>query len=78
MTGTDTQVDAGFVEHYERAGWGGQLAAGLDIPIGHGWSGTVDYKFTYAKPEISLADGKGQMTAIANQIAFGFAVGFAR
>jgi len=78
FSGTDTQVAAGLVEGYQRSGPGAQAAAGIDVPIGRGWSGIVDYKFTYARPTISLADGTGHMTAIASSIGFGLMLGFAR
>jgi len=78
MAGTDSQAGGIVVQRYEHSGFGGQAAAGLDLPIRGAWSATVEYKFTYAKPQISVGDGHGRTTAVANQIAFGIAVGFSR
>lgn len=78
VAGTDSQASFVVVQRYEHAGFGGQLAAGLDIPIGGAWSAMVEYKFTYAKPKISVGTGHGQTTAMANQIVFGLTVGFSR
>jgi hypothetical protein len=78
VAGTDSQAGDVVIQRYEYAGFGGQAAAGLDVPIGGAWSAMVEYKFTYAKPQISVGGGRGQTTAIANQIAFGLTVGFSR
>jgi hypothetical protein len=48
------------------------------VPIAGAWSALVEYRFTFAKPQISVGGGYGQTTAVANQIAFGLAVGFGR
>jgi hypothetical protein len=78
VSGTDSQAGDIVVQRYEHAGFGGQAAAGLDLPIGGAWSALVEYRLTYASPQISVGGGHGRTTAIANQIAFGLAVGFSR
>jgi hypothetical protein len=78
VSGTDSQAGDIVVQRYEHAGFGSQAAAGLDVPIAGAWSALVEYRFTYANPQISVGGGHGQTTAIANQIAFGLAVGFSR
>jgi hypothetical protein len=78
VSGTDSKAGDIVVQRYEHAGFGGQATAGLDVPIGGPWSAMVEYKFTYAKPQISVGGGQGQTTAMASQIAFGLAIGFSR
>jgi hypothetical protein len=78
VSGTDSQAGDIVVQRYEHAGFGSQAAAGLDVPIAGAWSALVEYRFTFAKPQISVGGGYGQTTAVANQIAFGLAVGFGR
>jgi hypothetical protein len=66
-------------EQYEYAGMGLDAAAGLDTRI-KGWLSLVtEYKFTYAKPEITMAyGGTGQTTAATHQFAFGLAFNLSR
>jgi hypothetical protein len=65
-------------EQYEFGGLGIHGAAGIDVKI-HRWlSGVVEYKLTYAKPEITIAGGSGRMTAITQHVAVGLAFGLSR
>ena len=61
-------------EQYEYAGMGLQAAAGFDVRLGGPFSVMSEYKFTYAKPRITLAEGTGQTTTTGHQIAFGLTV----
>ncbi|HET9372782.1 MAG TPA: hypothetical protein VFO19_21110, partial [Vicinamibacterales bacterium] len=65
-------------EQYEYGGIGLDAGIGLDIKIRGRFSAMSEYKLTYAKPEISVAGGTGQTTALAHQINFGVTFGFAR
>ena len=65
-------------EQYEYGGLGLDGAIGLDIKLKGRLSAMSEYKLTYAKPEISVAGGTGQTTALAHQINFGITFGFAR
>ena len=65
-------------EQYEFAGLGLHGASGVDVKI-HRWlSAVVEYKLTYAKPEITIAGGSGSMTAITHHVAVGLAFGLSR
>jgi len=58
-------------EQYEWAGIGLQASAGVDLHITGRLSGIVEYKLTYAKPTMTLANGTGDMAAISHHIAAG-------
>jgi hypothetical protein len=58
-------------EQYEYAGFGVQAAAGVDVRLAGPLSLMSEYKFTFAKPKITLAEGTGQTTTVGHQIAFG-------
>ena len=65
-------------EQYEYAGLGMQAAAGVDVKL-VGWlSAMSEYKFTFAKPKITLAAGTGQTTTVGHQIAFGLTISIAK
>jgi len=74
----ETTIGRVVQEQYEWAGLGAQGAAGLDGRLFGKLSAFGEYKVTYAKPEITLAGGTGQMTAIGQQFTFGLAFGWAR
>jgi hypothetical protein len=76
VSGTDSQAGSILVHQYEHAGFGGQLAAGMDVPLSRAWSFMAEYKFTYSKPQISVGNGQGQTTAMASQIMFGLTLWF--
>ena len=65
-------------EQYEAGGLGLDGAVGFDIKLKGRFSAMSEYKLTYAKPEISVAGGTGQTTALAHQVNFGITFGFAR
>lgn len=65
-------------EQYEWAGLGVHGAAGLEILLHGRWSMVVDYKLTYAKPTISIANGTGQTTALTHQVAAGIKIAVPR
>jgi opacity protein-like surface antigen len=74
----ETQIAGEFVEGYEWAGLGSQLAGGLDVRLVGRLSATVEYRFSHARPEITVAEGTGRTTANAHQLTFGVAFGLAR
>ncbi len=67
-----------FRQQYEWAGIGYQGAAGLNFKLSRLISFIADYKLSYAHPQISVAGGTGQTSALTQQFAFGLAFGFAR
>ena len=70
----------GFTQQqYEYAGLGVHAAAGIQWQLRGPLAALLEYKFTYARPEITLADdGRGQTTAASHQVAFGLAFGARR
>jgi hypothetical protein len=61
---------------YEYAGWGVHAAAGLEWRLRGPLGALLEYKFTFSKPEITLAEeGRGEMRAASHQVAFGLAFG---
>ena len=74
----ETTVGGRSREQYERAGIGFQVAGGVDVQL-VGWlSAIADYKFGHARPEITIVDGTGRMSANVHQLAFGLAFGLSR
>jgi hypothetical protein len=65
-------------EQYEYGGIGLDGGIGIDIRLGGRFSAMSEYKLTYAKPEIDVAGGTGQTSALSHQINFGITFGFAR
>lgn len=65
-------------ELYEFAGPGVHGAAGMDFRLAGRTSMFVEYKATWAKPEISVAGGTGRTTSVSHHVAIGFALGIAR
>jgi hypothetical protein len=78
VPGVDSIVDGVSVQEYQFAGFGGQLAAGLDVQVFRRWSATVEYKFTRSRPVLDITGGTARMTAVSHHVAAGFAFAFAR
>ncbi|MEZ5318811.1 MAG: hypothetical protein R2752_15535 [Vicinamibacterales bacterium] len=76
--GVDSIVDHASVQEYQFAGVGGQVAAGLDVPIYKWLSAMLEYKLTRARPVLDIDRGTGRMTALTHHFAAGFAFGFSR
>ena len=74
----ESRVAGESVNQYEWAGLGVHGAAGLNIRIAGPVSALAEYKLTYAKPEITIGGGTGQMTAVTHQFAFGLTFGLAQ
>jgi len=74
----ETTVAGRSREQYAGAGLGFQVAGGVDVRL-VGWlSAIADYKFAHARPQISIVDGTGRMSANVHQVAFGLAFGLSR
>ncbi len=74
----ESMVGGTFVEGYEWAGIGTQFAGGIDVRLAGWLSGELEYRFSHASPEITIAEGTGHTTANAHQVTFGLAFGLAR
>jgi len=69
----------GQVRHeYQFAGFGAQGAAGLQIALPYRLSVVTEYKLTFARPKISLADGDGWMSAVTHHFVAGIAIGLTK
>jgi hypothetical protein len=71
----ETTVGGSSRERYELGGAAFQVASGLDIRLVGRLSALVDYKFGFARPKITIADGVGQTTTRIHQLAFGLTLG---
>jgi hypothetical protein len=65
-------------EQYEFGGLGVHAAAGIDLRVYKGISSVIEYKFTLGRPEITLVNGTGRMTAVSHHLAIGVAFGAPR
>ncbi|MBK9243000.1 MAG: hypothetical protein IPL75_22675 [Acidobacteria bacterium] len=76
IPGRDVVAPGLNVQGYEFAGIGAQAAAGVTARLTSMLSAMVEYKFTYARPEIDLtAGGRGRLTAASHHIAVGLTIG---
>jgi hypothetical protein len=76
IPGRDIVMPGLNVQGYEFSGVGAHTAAGLTARIAGKLSAMVEYKFTYARPEIDLTnEGRGRMTAVSHHVAIGMTVG---
>ena len=76
VSGRDIVMPDLNVQGYEVSALGGQAAAGITARIAPMLSAMVEYKFTYARPEVDLtAGGRGRMTAASHHIAVGLTIG---
>jgi hypothetical protein len=74
----ETTVIRESVDQYDWAGAGVQLAGGIDVRLAGRLSGTLEYRFGHARPEIAVADGTGRVSVNMHQVAFGVAFGLTR
>jgi hypothetical protein len=74
----ETNVLGQFRQGYEWAGVGVEGSAGLALKLSRLLTVIADYKISHARPEITVAGGSGQTTALTQQVAVGLAIGFAR
>lgn len=76
IPGRDVVMPGLNVQGYEFSGIGAQAAAGVTARLTSMLSAMVEYKFTYARPEIDLtAGGRGRLTAASHHIAAGLTIG---
>ena len=65
-------------EQYEWSSFGVHGAAGLETRLAGRLLAIAEYKFTFAKPTITVAGGTGQTTAGTHQIALGLGLDLGR
>ena len=75
---TETTVLGAAVDQYEYAGAGFHAAGGVDVRLNGRLSFVAEYKFTLARPEITLAGGSGRTAAATHHVAAGLAFGMSR
>ncbi len=69
----------GQVKHqYEFGGFGAQGAAGLQFQLPYRLAIVSEYKLTYARPKIDLAQGTGWMSALTHHVVVGIAIGLSK
>lgn len=74
----ETNVDGQSKQQYEWAGAAWHVAIGLSAHLTRLLAAVADYKLTFAKPRITIADGTGRTTALTHQVAVGLAFGMPR
>jgi hypothetical protein len=57
---------------------GAHAAGGFEIRLHARISGLIEYKITFAQPELTIAGGTGKMSALTHHVAFGLAFGLSR
>jgi hypothetical protein len=67
----ETTVGGRSRAEYEYGGLGVHAAVGLTVRVFHRVAALVEYKLTYARPEIDLVDGTGTTTAVSHHLAGG-------
>jgi hypothetical protein len=74
--GVDVVTPALNVQGYQLAGWGQQVAGGVEWRL-KGWLWLMaEYKLTHAAPEVDLtAGGRGKFDALSHNLAFGITLG---
>ena len=65
-------------EEYDYGGFGMHAAAGVEIRVYRMIAAAVDYKLTFARPEIDIAGGSGRTTALTHHLAIGLAFRLSR
>ena len=65
-------------EEYVYGGFGVHAAAGVEIRVSRMIAAAVDYKFTFARPEIDIAGGTGRTTVLTHHLAIGLAFRLSR
>jgi len=65
----------GAVRHeYQYGGLAAQAAAGVQVQLPYRLSVVTEYKFTYARPKVALAEGDGWMHTLTHHFVAGMAV----
>lgn len=72
---TETTVLGHATDRYEYGGPGLHASAGLEFRAGGKAFVTAEYKFTYARPEITVAGGMGHTTSASHHVAIGLSFG---
>jgi hypothetical protein len=74
----ETTIAGESRERYEYGGLGAHAAGGFEIRLHARISGLIEYKITFAQPELTIAGGTGKMSALTHHVAFGLAFGLSR
>lgn len=74
--GVDVVTPTMNIQGYQLAGWGQQIAGGVEWRL-KGWLWAMaEYKLTHAAPEVDLAaGGRGRFDALSHHLAFGISIG---
>lgn len=74
----ETTVAGKAREEYDHGGFGVHAAGGVEIRVCRMIAAAVDYKLTFARPEIDIAGGTGRTTALTHHLAIGLAFRLSR
>ena len=73
----ESHIDNVYFEQYEGGGLGVQAGSGIEFSLWHGLGALAEYKFTWASPEIEVADGgEAKIPSRSHQFAFGVQYAF--
>lgn len=67
----ETEIDGDRREDYQWAGVGLQAAGGLELRLWRGLHGLLEYKFTRARPQITVGGGSLEVTTLSHHVAIG-------
>jgi len=75
----ESTVNGGVVHQYEYGGPGAQAAAGVHVRLLPRIAAISEYKFTWTRPKIDIAEGgAGWTTLLSHHFTVGFSVGLTR
>jgi hypothetical protein len=72
----ESVVDGVRREDYQWAGAGAQVSGGGELTVWRMLAVTAEYKWTYARPRLTLAHGEARLTTASHHIAIGLAAVF--
>jgi hypothetical protein len=72
----ESQVDGRVDGTYQLAGTAVQLSGGIEIEVWRGLGVAGDYKWTRARPRVSLAEGTATVAARSHHLTFGVVAAF--
>jgi lipid A oxidase len=68
----ESQIDNVYFEQYEGGGLGVQVGGGIELSVWRGLGAIVEYKFTWASPDIEVANGgDAKIPSRTHHVAFG-------
>lgn len=72
----ESVVDGARREEYQWAGIGAQVGGGAELTVWRTLALTAEYKWTHARPHVSLARGEAMLTTTSHHLAIGMTAMF--